>query len=182
MAGHSKWNNIKNRKAAVDSKKGKIFSNLSKLIRVAVKEGESGDPDRNSTLRMLLDKAREANMPKKKIKNAIDCALGKGDQGNIKEVIYEAFGPGGIGLMIVCLTDNNNRTASDLRYVLSQKGGSLGSPGSVVYMFKRSKNGDFVSTMQIPVLEKNKQELRRLVDDLVEIDDVEDVYCVVNID
>jgi YebC/PmpR family DNA-binding regulatory protein len=177
MSGHSKWNNIKNRKAAVDSKKGKVFGQLARLIKIAVKEGKSGDANSNPTLRTLLDKARIANMPKEKIQKAIDVGLGKSGGSNIKEVIYEGYGPGGIGMLIVSLTNNSNRTTSELKTMLSKAGGSLGSPGSVMYMFKRGQEDDYICTMPLEVNDANsKKNLENLVDQLLIHDDVENVY------
>ncbi len=177
MSGHSKWNNIKNRKAVVDAKKAKVFSEISKKIRIAVKEGGSGDPNNNSSLRLLLDKARAANMPNKKIQKAVDCGLGKGANGQIKEIIYEAFGPGGVGMLITAFTDNANRTSAELRNMLSKAGGSMGSPGSVMYMFNRVEGGSFKATIKIQVNDAAiKNNLAQLTSDLLEQSDVEDVY------
>lgn len=177
MAGHSKWHNIKNKKAATDSKKAKVFSQLARLIRVAVKEGKSGDPKHNNALRLLLEKSRSANMPKDKVQKAIDCGLGKGSAANIKEVIYEGFGPGGIGLLIVAFTDNTNRTSAELRGVLSRTGGSLGSPGSVMYMFKRGQEGDYVCTIPLKITDEDaKKKITGLLDQLLSMEDIEDVY------
>lgn len=176
MAGHSKWHNIKNHKADVDSKRAKVFSEIAKKIRIAVKEGASGDPNSNPSLRLLLDKARSANMPNTKIQRAIDCGLGKGATGPIKEIVYEAFGPGGVGMLIVATTDNFNRTSAELRNILSKAGGSLAGPGSAMYMFSRSDDGGFTATMEVPIDESAKEQLQDLVDQLRSNDDVEDVY------
>lgn len=177
MAGHSKWNNIKNRKGAVDAKRGKVFSQLSKNIRIAVKEGKSGDPKANIGLRFAIEKAREANMPNENIQRAVDRGLGKGKGGEIRENIYEAFGPGGVGLLIVAQTDNNQRTATELRTVLGKAGGSLGGPGSAMYLFQR--NGDeFSVAIPMEIADADAQErLTDLIDQLRNNDDVEDVYC-----
>lgn len=178
MAGHSKWANIKHKKAATDAKRGKVFSQLARSIRTVVKECKSGDPKTNAALRLLLDKARSANMPKNKIQKAIDVGLGKGSGANIKEVIYECFGPGGVGMMIMCFTDNVNRTAAEIKCILSKAGGSLGSPGSVKYMFNMDKVGEYFVTMPLQVEDNAQQEkLQKLIDDLRDYDDVEDVYC-----
>lgn len=182
MSGHSKWSNIKNRKAAVDAKKAKVFSEISKKIRIAVKDSGSGDPNSNSSLRLLLDKARVANMPNKKIQKAIDCGLGKGANGQIKEIIYEAFGPGGVGMLIVVFTDNANRTSSELRNMLGKSGGSMGGPGSAMYMFNRVGDGSFKAAIKISVDdETTKSSLSQLINDLLEHSDVEDVYSTANL-
>ncbi len=176
MSGHSKWNNIKNRKGAQDQLRSKVFSQLSRLIRAAAKQGNSGDPKSNPSLRLILDKARAANMPKDKVQKAIDVGLGKGDAANIQEIHYEGFGPGGVGLMIVALTNNVNRSSAEIRFILGKFGGSLGSPGSVRYMFTRNEEGEFVATMQFPVSDEDKAKLAELVDGLREFEDVEDVF------
>lgn len=181
MAGHSKWNNIKNRKAAVDAKKAKVFSEISKKIRIAVKEGGSGDPASNASLRLLLDKARSANMPNEKVKRAIDCGLGKGANGQIKEIVYEAFGPGGVGMLIVVFTDNVNRTSAELRNILSKAGGSLAGPGSAMYMFTRQNDGSFTANIKMPIDGNYKESLIQLVDQLLEHDDIEDVFLATDI-
>lgn len=178
MAGHSKWSNIKNRKAAVDAKKGKVFGQLARAIRIAVKEGGSGDPQMNATLRPLLDKARAENMPKDKIQKAIDVGLGKGGGAVAKEVVYEGYGPSGVGLLIVALTDNANRTSSELKFTLSKNGGSLGGPGSAMYLFARGNDGGYVATMPYQVTDPAQQEeIQALIEALIENDDVEEVFC-----
>jgi YebC/PmpR family DNA-binding regulatory protein len=176
MSGHSKWNNIKNRKGAQDKLKSKVFSQLSRLIRAAAKQGNSGDPKGNPSLRLILDKARLANMPKEKIQKAIDVGLGKGNANQIQEIVYEGFGPGGVGMMIVALTDNSNRSSSEIRFTLSKFGGSLGSPGSAKYMFNRNPEGEFIATMKFPISEEDTIKLTELMDNLREIEDVEDVF------
>ena len=176
MSGHSKWNNIKNRKGAQDAKKGKIFSQLSRQIREAVKQGGSGDPKTNASLRLILDKARAANMPKDKVQRSIDVALGNGTAANVKEVVYEGFAPGGVAMMIVALTDNANRTSSELRNILSKAGGSLGGPGSAQYMFQRAEDGSFTATMKIDLSEDQIGPIVELIDTLGENEDVEEVF------
>lgn len=178
MSGHSKWSNIKNRKEAQDQKKGKVFSELAKLIRVAVKEHGSGDPTSNPTLRLYLDKARSVNMPKVNIDRAINKGLGKGSEGaHFQEIRYEGFGPGGVGIIAIVITDNPNRTASQIKFIFSRHAGTLGGPNSVSYMFSRTDGGEYVSTIPAPALsDQQKQELDSLVDALLEDDDVEEVF------
>lgn len=176
MSGHSKWSNIKNKKAAEDQKKGKIFSKLSRNIRAAVREAGS-DPDSNVGLRLWLDKARAANMPKDNIKRAIDAGLGKGANGALQEMIYEGFGPGGVGMLIISLTDNKNRTTAEVRNILQRSGGSLGSPGSAKYMFERNDSGKYQPTLTLPIDDKQKQTLSLIIEELLELEDVEAVYC-----
>lgn len=177
MAGHSKWNNIKNKKEATDSKRAKVFAQIAKQIRIAVKEGKSDNPQFNPSLRVQLDKARAANMPKDKIQKAIDRGMGKGAEGaTIQEVTYEAFGPGGAALMIMAVTDNSNRTSSDVKYALSRNGGSMAGPGAAKYMFQRSSDGQgFEPTMEIELSEVDQKSMQSLIDALEEHDDIEEV-------
>lgn len=177
MAGHSKWHNIKNRKAAVDAAKGKIFSQLSRQIRAAVKQGGSGDPAGNAALRLVLDKARAANMPKENVNKAIAVALGQGSGVAIREIVYEGFAAGGVALLIIALTDNNNRSASEIRNTLSKLGGSLAGPGAAAYMFSRQADGAFSPTMKIPVDVKQQEMVVATVEALRELEDVEDVFA-----
>ncbi|MCB9801141.1 MAG: YebC/PmpR family DNA-binding transcriptional regulator [Pseudomonadales bacterium] len=178
MAGHSKWNNIKNRKGAQDAAKGKVFGEVAKLIRIAVKEGGSDDPKFNAGLRVALDKARSANMPKEKIQKAIERGMGKSSSGaSIQEITYEGFGPGGVAMIVVALTDNVNRTAGDMKFAFSRNNGSMGGPGSAMYMFQRAQDGGYEATMKIDVEDNaTKLQLQKLVDAIREIEDVEDVY------
>lgn len=176
MSGHSKWNNIKNKKGVADIKKGKLFSQLSKNIRITVKEGKSGDPKFNASLRLALEKARAANMPKENIDRAIERGLGHGKAGAIQEVIYEGYAPGGIGLLIVAQSDNMQRTAGEVRSILSKAGGTLSGPGTVMYMFQVHGN-EYTVILPIEVSDGEKQaELEKLIETLQENEDVEDVY------
>lgn len=136
MAGHSKWNNIKNRKGAQDAKRGKIFQKMSREIFVAAKSG-GPDPDMNPTLRVAIEKAKSVNTPNDVVTRAIDKATGAGSDEHYDEVIYEGYGPGGIAVLVHCLTENRNRTASNVRVAFSRNGGNLGESGSVAYMFDR---------------------------------------------
>jgi YebC/PmpR family DNA-binding regulatory protein len=176
MAGHSKWNNIKNRKGAADAKKGKVFSALSKLIKTTTKEGKSGDPNHNPGLRLILEKARAANMPKENIQRAIDRGLGKGKAGAIQEIVYEGFGPGGVALIVVAQTDNPQRTAGEVRATFSKAGGALGGPGSVGYMFERHGEEYTVTIPMELTDEAHIIQIEELMDTLRSNDDVEDVY------
>jgi YebC/PmpR family DNA-binding regulatory protein len=141
MSGHSKWANIKHRKAAADAKKGKVFTRLIKEITVAARLG-GGDPDTNPRLRLAMDKAREANMAKDSVQNAIKRGTGQLDGVSYEEARYEGYGVGGAAVMVDCLTDNRTRTVADVRHAFSKNGGNLGSDGSVAYLFKHC--GQFV--------------------------------------
>lgn len=134
MSGHSKWSTIKRQKGAADAKRGELFTKLAREIAVAAREGLP-DPDANFRLRIAVDRARAANMPKENIERAIERAAGAGNSDNFDEVYYEGFGPGGTALMIQAMTDNRNRTVGEVRSVLTRAGGTLGESGSVGWMF-----------------------------------------------
>jgi YebC/PmpR family DNA-binding regulatory protein len=135
MAGHSKWANIKHRKAAADAKKGKVFTRLIKEITVAAKLG-GGDPDTNPRLRLAMDKAREANMTKDSVQSAVKRGSGQLDGVSYEEVRYEGYGVGGAAVMVDCLTDNRTRTVAEVRHAFTKNGGNVGSDGSVAFLFK----------------------------------------------
>jgi YebC/PmpR family DNA-binding regulatory protein len=174
MAGHSKWNNIKQRKGAVDAKRAKIFAQLSKLIRVAVKEGKSDNPQFNPGLRVVLDKARAANMPKENITRAIDRGMGRGPGGPIQEIMYEGFGPHGVAVLVHAATNNAARTGADVRFIFSRNGGSLGGPGSAQYMFER-KGVEFTPMLPMELGTAETAEVLTLIEELEAYDDVEEV-------
>jgi YebC/PmpR family DNA-binding regulatory protein len=137
MSGHSKWSSIKHRKAATDAKRGKLFTKLARAITVAAREG-GGDPDANPTLATAIQKARDYSMPKDNIQRAIDRGTGEGaDAGAIERVVYEGYGSGGVAVLVEALTDNRNRTGSDVRHAFEKHGGSLGEPGSVAWIFEK---------------------------------------------
>ncbi len=137
MSGHSKWHSIKHKKAVVDARRGQQFTKLARAVTVAAREG-GGDPDGNPALALAIQKARDASMPKDNIERAIAKGTGEGvDADQIETVVYEAYGPGGVALLIDALTDNRNRTGADVRHILSKHGGSLGEPGSVAYLFDK---------------------------------------------
>lgn len=135
MSGHSKWSTIKRKKGAEDAKRGKIFTRLAREITVAARHG-SGDPDANPTLRTAVEKARAANMPKDNIERAIKKGTGELEGGELEEVVYEAYGPHGVPILISCLTDNRNRTLADIRRVFNRQGGSMAEAGAVSWMFE----------------------------------------------
>ncbi|MDR0454021.1 MAG: YebC/PmpR family DNA-binding transcriptional regulator [Deferribacteraceae bacterium] len=135
MSGHSKWANIKHRKGAQDAKKGKIFTKIGRELTVAAKTGGS-DPGANPRLRMALDKAREANMPKDNVERAIKKGTGEGNEQNFEDVTYEAYGPAGIALLVKVLTDNRNRSITDVRSAVTKRGGSMAEAGSVSWQFE----------------------------------------------
>ncbi len=136
MAGHSKWANIKHRKAAQDAKRGKIFTKLIREITVAARAG-GPDADSNPRLRAAIDKALGANMTRDTIDRAIKRGAGGDDGANLDEVVYEGYGPNGVAVMVECMTDNRNRTVADVRHAFSKCGGNLGTNGSVAYLFEK---------------------------------------------
>lgn len=136
MAGHSKWSNIKRKKAKEDAKRGQVFTKLSRQIVVAVREG-GPDPETNFGLRLAVDTARAANMPNDNIERAIARGVGGLDGATFSEVFYEGYGPNGVAVLLYTLTDNRNRTAGELRHRFSKFGGNLGESGCVAWMFER---------------------------------------------
>ncbi|EGS30398.1 DNA-binding regulatory protein, YebC/PmpR family [Peptoniphilus sp. oral taxon 375 str. F0436] len=136
MSGHSKWNNIKNKKGKEDAKKGRVFTKMARYIMVAAREG-GGDPDYNPSLKMAIDKAKSYNMPNDNIERAIKKGTGEDDDTHYEEVTYEGYGPSGIAVMVKTLTDNRNRTAPEMRHAFDRNGGNLGTSGCVSFMFDK---------------------------------------------
>lgn len=136
MSGHSKWHNIQGRKGKQDALRSAMFSKYSKLITIAAKGG--GDPDKNFSLRIAIDKAKSVSMPKDNIDKAIKKGTGELNDGIVlEEALYEAFGPGGVAVLIKAVTDNKNRTVSEIKHILTKNGGSMAGPGSVAWMFEQ---------------------------------------------
>jgi YebC/PmpR family DNA-binding regulatory protein len=136
VAGHSKWANIKHRKAAQDKQRGKVWTKLIREVTVAARAG-GGDPGANPRLRLAMDKAFGANMPRDTVDRAIKRGVGANEGEDFEEIRYEGYGPGGVALMADCMTDNRNRTASDVRHAFTKYGGNLGTDGSVAYLFTK---------------------------------------------
>ena len=136
MSGHSKWHSIRHKKAIVDARRGKLFTKLMREIMVAARLG-GGDPDKNPRLRKAIQAARDANMPKENIERAIKKGTGELEGEKFEEVSYEGYGPGGVAVYIEAMTDNKNRTASEIRHIFAKHGGNLGESGCVSWMFKR---------------------------------------------
>ena len=136
MAGHSKWANIQHRKGKVDAKRGKIFTRINRELSVAARHG-GGDPDSNPRLRLAMDKANAANMPKDNIERAIKKATGELEGVHYEEVRYEGYASGGVAVIVECVTDNRNRTVAEVRHAFSKYGGNLGTDGSVGYLFSK---------------------------------------------
>ena len=137
MSGHSKWSSIKHKKGAADAKRGKLFTKLARAITVAAREG-GGNPEGNATLATAIQKARDESMPKDNIQRAIDRGTGEGSDGvEIERILYEGYGPGGTALLVDALSDNRNRTGSEIRHAFDRHGGSLGEPNSVAWQFSK---------------------------------------------
>ena len=156
MAGHSKWNNIKNKKGKEDAKRGKVFTKLGRYIMVAAKEG-GGDPDYNPALKAAIEKAKAENMPNDNIERAVKKGSGELGASNFEEVIYEGYGPGGVAIFAACLTDNRNRTAPDVRHAFDKYNGNLGQDGCVTFMFDRKgiiaiERGDKIDEDELTML------------------------------
>jgi len=137
MSGHSKWHTIKHKKGALDAKRGKLFTKLIKEITVAARSGGSGDPTTNARLRKAINDAKAANMPNDTIDRATKWGTGELEGVNYDEISYEGYGPGGVAVMVEVMTDNRNRTVSEIRHIFSKNGGNLGESGSVAWMFNR---------------------------------------------
>jgi YebC/PmpR family DNA-binding regulatory protein len=137
MAGHSKWANIRHKKAANDKKRGKVWTKIIREITVAAREGQTSDPNVHPRLRLAVDKALASNMPKDTIERACKRGAGETDGANYEEIRYEGYGPGGIAVLADCMTDNRNRTVSEVRHAFTKAGGNLGTDGSVSYMFNK---------------------------------------------
>jgi YebC/PmpR family DNA-binding regulatory protein len=175
MAGHSKWAGIKHKKAIVDSRRGKLFTKLARAITVAAKEG-GGDVVGNAALALAVQKAKDASMPKDNIERAIAKGTGEGaDADALEAVMYEGYGPGGVAILVEALTDNRNRTGSEIRHAFNKHGGNLGEPGSVAYLF--DKKGVVVVDGE----RYSEDDLMPAVDagaeDIVLDDDVFEVLC-----
>lgn len=170
MSGHSKWETIKRKKAVTDAKRGKEFTKLSKAITVAVKRGSSGDPELNPSLRLAIEKAKQANVPKDRIQSAITRALGS-ESDSFTEITYEAYVYGGIALVIKCATDNKNRLAGEIRTLLTKHGSTIGALNSALYIFDNEGNPSFKS----PIQESERQNFFDLLDELSDLDDVIEV-------
>lgn len=173
MSGHSKWSTIKRKKAVIDAKRSKLWSKVIKEIQVAVRMS-GDDVSGNPRLRLALDKARSANVPKDSIQRAIDKGSGAGGGEDFEEVVYEGYATGGVAVMVECLTDNRNRTAAEIRYVFQKHHGNLGSSGSVAWMFRQRG---------LIVIEKSKVSEDQLMDLVLdhgaqEVNDDQDTWII----
>lgn len=180
MAGHSKWSNIKHRKAAQDAKRGKIFNKLIRELTVAAREG-GPDPADNPRLRTAVDKALGSNMPKDTVQRAIDRGAGNADGDAMEACVYEGYGPEGVAVMVECLTDNRNRTVSEVRHAFNKCGGNLGTSGSVAFMFHRQgrlslSEGVSEEAVIEATLEAGPEDIETLDDGSLEVVTAPDAY------
>lgn len=175
MSGHSKWNNIKRTKEKSDAQRGKIFTKIGREIAVVVKQGGS-DPNVNPSLKNVIQKAKQNNMPNDSIERSIKKAAGELSGVNYEAMTYEGYGAGGSAIIVECLTDNKNRTAGDVRHAFDKHGGSLGSTGCVSYLFKRRGLIVLEKTLDTDVDSVMLDCLDEGADDVVEQDDVLEVY------
>ncbi|MDQ5955032.1 MAG: hypothetical protein QG621_35 [Patescibacteria group bacterium] len=172
MSGHSKWSKIKHKKAATDARKSKVFSKLVRFIAVEAKKAKG---DRNSPgLRMAIEKARAENMPADNIDRAVAKASSSTEE--LEQLTYEAYGPGGSALIIECYTDNRNRTAQEIKHLLSKNGGTLANPGAAMWAFQKNAEGKLEPLSPIDLSDSDLESLASLVDELEEHDDVNEVY------
>jgi len=174
MSGHSKWASIKHKKGAADAKRGKVFTKHAKLIEIAAREGGGGDPGMNPSLATAIENAKADNVPNANIERAVKKGTGelKGEQ--TVEVIYEAYGPGGAALIIECLTDNKNRTLSNVKSIIEKRGGRWAESGSVMYMFDRKgviigkKEGGVSEDVELLLIDAGAQDIE-VTDDIVSV-------------
>lgn len=183
MAGHSKWANIKHRKAAQDAKRGKIFTKLIRELTVAARHG-GGEPADNPRLRAAIDKALANNMTKDTIQRAVDRGAGNTDGDDMEEVVYEGYGPEGVAMMVEAMTDNRNRTVSEVRHAFGKQGGNLGTSGSVAFMFHRQgrltlPEGVTEEAAMEATLEAEPEEIETLEDGRLEVVTTPDSFGVV---
>lgn len=177
MSGHSKWATTKHKKAGIDAKRSKVFTKAAKLITIAARDGKSGDPMMNPSLRVAIDNARSVSMPNDNITRAIKRGTGAGADGLIiEEIVYEAYAPGGVALIIECLTDNKNRALGDIKTVLTKNNGSLATSGSVSYLFQ--KVGQFILDLTKNKLKGDELEMA-IIDSGAEDFSIDDGLCVI---
>ena len=173
MSGHSKWSQIKHKKAATDAKKGQIYSKLARMITIAARE-KGPDPNTNPALRVAIEKARAENMPSDNVERAIKRATG-GEKDTLLEVMFEAYGPGGVAILITGITDNSNRTAQEVKHILAEYGTKLAGPGSAKFLFQKTADGWQAANL-MPVDDTTKEQLTKLFEALDDHDDVQDIY------
>ncbi|MDD4290475.1 MAG: YebC/PmpR family DNA-binding transcriptional regulator, partial [Patescibacteria group bacterium] len=178
MSGHSKWATTKHKKALVDSKRSSTFTKLTKIVQIAARDG--ADPDMNFKLRMAIDKAKSFSVPKDNIERAIARGAGIGEGNVLEEITYEAYGPGGVALIIESVTDNKNRSAADIKHLLSKHGGSLGASNSVMWQFDRrgviyTKNTSLNDEEELSIIDAGALDIEKSDDGIRIITQMEDL-------
>jgi len=173
VSGHSKWSTIKRDKALNDAKRSQVFTKISRLISQAAKKGGK-DPNMNPSLRLAIEKAKDARMPKDNIERAIERGAGGGDSSTLEEVTYEGYGPEGIAIMVKALTDNKNRTVAEIRNIFTRFGGSLGESGCASYVFGQDPENPI---FEIPLTKEMAGRIMDLVEALDNHDDISEVYA-----
>jgi YebC/PmpR family DNA-binding regulatory protein len=178
MSGHSKWSQIKHKKAATDAKKSQIFSKISRLITIAARKGS--DPDANAALRDAISKAKEINMPWDNIERAIKRGAGELTAGGLEEVLFEVFGPGGCAILIEGITDNKNRTLGEIRHILSKHDLQLAGSGSCLWAFEKiidpaSGGASWQSKHTLQISKEDQEKLKALFEEIDNLDDVQDI-------
>lgn len=176
MSGHSKWATTKHKKALIDAKRGKVFTKHAKMITIAARDGKSGDIAFNPNLRVAVENAKAVSMPKENIDRAIKRGIGGENSAQIEEITYESYAPGGVALLIECLTDNKNRTLGEIKALLSKTGGTLASSGSVGYLFE--KVGQFIIDEIKNSLSGEELELAIIESGASDFDKEENIYIV----
>lgn len=174
MSGHSKWSKIKRQKGKEDQKRGAEFSRLARSITIAAVQGKSGDVTGNPTLRLAVEKARAANMPKANIQRAIERGLGAGGGSEFETVTYEGYGPGGVAVMVTVSTDNRQRTTANIKNIFERGGGTLGGPGSALFLFER-QGAVMRAKSQIIFPGEETERIRHFLEMLGEQEDVDEV-------
>lgn len=179
MSGHSKWHNIQAKKGKADAARGKIFTKIGREIAIAVREG-GANPDNNNKLRDIIAKAKANNMPNDNIQRSIKKAAGEGTGATYEEIVYEGYAPGGVAIICNIVTDNRNRTSADVRHIFDKNGGSLGTPGSVSYMFD---NKGLIIVEREPGMDEDEMMMMALeagAEDVNALDDVFEIYTAPN--
>ncbi len=173
MSGHSKWSTIKRQKASTDAKKSQVFSKMSKIITLAARKGE--DPGMNPDLRSAIDQAKSVNMPIDTIDRAIKKGAGKLEGAQMESVRYEAYGPGGIAIIIEAITDNNNRTVAEIKHILSKHNAKFAATGSVTWAFEHTDTG-WEAKNKMELSENDAEKLDKLLEALDDNDDVQELF------
>ena len=174
MSGHSKWSTIKHKKALTDAKKSKVFSKIASLITIAARRG--GDPDKNPALRTAIEKAREVNLPKENVERDIKRGTGEIAGAALEEVVYGAFGPGGVAVLITAITDNKNRTLAEIKKILQEHNSKFAEINSIQWMFRR-EGADWIPNSPMKIDDENtKKELTALYEALDDEQDVNEIY------